>query len=153
MYTLSNTFLTYKLPDDDQAWLKHAGEKSIWLFFTLTAEINRLHIIYGIPMKNNYSTVTMSVSTSKFQSPVIHLITGLQKSSFHTVYTVTILLTLHFPKDKSIHAVYFLHASYVTKYRTSYTKISIPSSCTTFFIFLHKALIFFGHTSRLSSGS
>jgi len=29
MYTLSNTFLTYKLPDDDQAWLKHAGEKSI----------------------------------------------------------------------------------------------------------------------------
>jgi hypothetical protein len=123
---------------------------------TLTAEINRLHIVYGIPMKNNYSIVTMSVSTSQFQSTASKviiqlLITGLQKSSFHTLYTVTtILLTLHFPKDKSIHAVYFLHASYVTKYRNSYTKILLPtSSCTLFFIFLDKALTFFGHISWL----
>lgn len=125
---------------------------------TLTAEINRLHIVYGNPMKNNYSIVSMSVSTSQFQSTaskvIIHLITGLQKSSFHTVYTVTIiLLTLHFPKDKSIHAVYFLHASYITKYRNSYTKILLPTSCKMSFIFLHKALTFFGHTSWLSSGS
>jgi hypothetical protein len=29
MYTFSNNFLAYKLPDDEQAWLKHAEEKSI----------------------------------------------------------------------------------------------------------------------------
>jgi len=53
---------------------------------TLTAEINRLHIVYGIPMKNNYSIVAMSVSTSQFQSPtskvIINLIIGLQKFLF-----------------------------------------------------------------------
>jgi len=53
---------------------------------TLTFEINRLHIAYGIPMKSNYSVVTMSVSTSQFQSPaskvIIHLIIGLQKFIF-----------------------------------------------------------------------
>jgi len=99
-------------------------------------------------MKNNYSIVTMSVSTSQFQSPaskvIIHLlITGLQKSSFHTLYTVTtILLTLHFPKDKSIHAVYFLYASYVTNYRKSHTKILLPTSCTMVLYFYTKLLHF-----------
>ena len=97
---------------------------------TLTDEIDRLHILYDIPMKTNYPFATMSVSTSQCQSPaskvIIHLITSIQKSSFHSVYILTtILLTLH-----------FLHANYVTKYRTSYTQISLPTSCTMFLTFI-----------------